>query len=301
MKKLLLILMIMCFMPAFGFADEVDDGLPSDTPSQVKASARQAISLGVQNQGVIKMTKTMLENKYTEKQMLAAHEVLMKAQRQNLNTEPIMNKFQESVAKKEKAANSVKAMEKVRANYEAASGLAGKMTQDKTQVKAMTQEMAECMNAGITKKNMEQISTMLQEKTKAMNPGEGKAFNNATMNTVKEMARSGADSGSVTKVMKNTSEKGYTAQDMEKLKNTFMSQVKNAGSATALANSFANAVKNGAKADEVGNYVQQKSAGSGVDQGNSDSGFGSGGFGSGSGTGGSGSGMGGGGGGGRGR
>jgi hypothetical protein len=293
MKKLFFILMIMCFVPAFGFADEVDNGLPSDTPARVKESARQVISLGVQNQGVIKMTKTMLENKYTEKQMLAAHEVLIKAQKHNIDTEPIMNRFNESVAKKEKASNSIKAMEKVRANYETAGGIAGKMTQDKAQVKAMTQEMAECMNAGVTKKNMEQISTMLQEKTKAMNPGEGQAFNNAAMNAVKEMAGSGADSGSVTKVMKNAFEKGYTPQDMEKLKNTFSAQVKNASSATALANSFANAVKNGAKADEVGNYAQ-KSKGGGFGQEDSGN-FGSGGLGGGSGMGGSGMGGGGGG------
>ncbi|MBN1628075.1 MAG: hypothetical protein JW944_16270, partial [Deltaproteobacteria bacterium] len=153
MKKLLFILMIMCFIPAFGFADEVDDVLPSDTPAKVKESARQAIGLGVESQGVIKMTKTMLENKYTEKQMIAAHEVLKKARRQELDTEPIMNRFNEGVAKKEKAKSNVKAMEKVRANYETANGLAGKMTQEKAQVKAMTKEMAECMNAGITKKN----------------------------------------------------------------------------------------------------------------------------------------------------
>lgn len=296
MKKLLFILIIMCFIPAFGFADEVDDGLPSDTPAKVKESARQVIQLGVQNQGVIQMTKTMLENKYTEKQMLAAHEVLMKAQQQNLDTEPIMNKFNESVAEKEKAANAIKAMEKVRSNYETASGLAGKMTQDKEQVKAMTQEMAECMNDGITKKNMEQIATILQERTKAMNTDEGQAFNKGTLGTVKQMAKSGADSGSVTNVVKNAFEKGYTVRDMEKLGNSFMEQVKNASSVTALANSYANAIKNGAKADDVGSYTQK---GKDSSSGSSDfgSGSGSGGFGSGSGMGGSGgSGMGGGGG-----
>jgi len=290
MKKLFFILMMVCLIPAFGFADEVDDGLPSDTPVQVKESARQVISLGVENQGVIKMTKTMLENRYTERQMLAAHEVLMKARRQNLDAEPIMTRFNEGAAKKEKAAAGINAMEKVRSNYETASALAGKATQDREEVKTMTREMAECMNAGVTKKNMEQISNMLQEKTKAMNPGEGQAFKNAAMSTVKEMAKSGADSGSVTKVVKNAFEKGYTAQDMEKLKNSFMAQVKNASSATALVNSYANAVKNGAKADDVDKYAQQKGTGSG---------FGSGDFGSGSGMGGSGlggSGMGGGGG-----
>lgn len=290
MKKLIFILMIVCLTPAFGFADEVDDGLPSDTPSQVKESARQAISLGAENQGIIGMTRTMLENKYTERQMLAAHEVLMKAQRQDLDTVPIMNRFNEGAARKEKAGTSIKAMEKVRSNYETAKGLAGKATQDKEQVKSMTREMAECMNAGVTKKNMEQIYNMLQEKTKAMNPGEGQAFNKTAMNTVKEMASAGADSGSVTKVVKNAFEKGYAAQDMEKLKNSFMAQVKNASSATALANSYANAVKNGAKADDLGNYAQQKGTGSGFGSGDSGSGSGMGGSGMG------GSGMGGGGG-----
>lgn len=292
MKKILFILMVMCLIPAFGFGDEVDDGLPSDTPAQVKESARQVIALGVQNQGVINMTKTMLENKYTEKQMLAAHEVLMKAQRQNLDTEPIMNQFNESVANKEKTSKSIKAMETVRARYEKASGLAGSMSQDKEQVRAMTQEMAECMNAGITAKNMEQISVMLQTRTKDMKMEDAQGLNKGTLGTIKQMAKAGADSGSVTNVVKNAFEKGYTVQDMEKLGNTFTEQVKNAGSATKLANSFANAVKNGAKADDVGNYAQ-KGADSGFGQDSAGSGSGSGGFGSGSGRS-SGSGMGGG-------
>jgi hypothetical protein len=297
MKRLLFILMIVCFIPAFGFADEVDDGLPSDAPAQVKESARQVIQLGVKNQGVIQMTKTMLENKYTEKQMLAAHEVLMKAQRQNLDTEPIMSRFNESVAKKEKAAGSIKAMERVRSNYETAGKLAGKMTQDKEQARAMTQEMAECMNAGVTTKNMEQISTMLQNRTKDMKMEDAQALNKGALGAVKQMVKSGADSGSVTNVAKNALQKGYTARDMEKLQNSFTAQVKNASSAGALANSFANAIKNGANADDVGNYAQKRS-GSGFGQEDSGSGLGSGGFGSGSGTGGSGgSGMGGGGGG----
>lgn len=293
MKKILFILMIVCFMPFFAFADEVDDELPSDTPAKVKESARQVISLGVENQGVIKMTRTMLENKYTEKQMLQAHEVLMKAQKQSLETEPIMNKFNESVANKEKASKSIKAMEKVRSNYETAGSLAGKMSQDKEQVRAMTQEMAECMNAGITTKNMEQISTMLQTRTKDMKMEDAQAFNTGAMGTVKQMAKSGADSGSVTKVVKNAFEKGYTVRDMEKLGNTFTEQVKNASSATKLANSFANAVKNGARADDVGSSVQ-KGSGNGLGQEDTGSGFGSGGFGSGAGgSGGSGTGGGG--------
>ena len=125
---------------------------------------------------------------------------------------------------------------------------------------------------------------------------DAQALNKGALGTVKQMAKSGADSGSVTNVAKNALQKGYSVQDMEKLQNSFMAQVKNASSATALANSYANAVKNGAKAGDVGTYAQKRS-GSGFGQEDSGSGFGSGGS-SGSGMGGSGgSGMGGGGGG----
>lgn len=282
MKKMFLILIIVCFIPAFAFADVVDDGLPPDTPAKVKESARQVISLGVENQGVIKMTRTMLENGYTEKQMLQAHEMLIEAQRQNLDTGPIMNKFHESVANKEKASKSIKAMETVRSNYETAGNLAGKMTQDKEQAKVISQEMAECMDAGIKSKDMEKISDMMQTRTKDMKMEDAQAFNKGALGTVKLMAKSGADSGSVTKVVKNAFERGYTVRDMEKLGNAFSEQVKNASSATALAKSFANAVKDGAKADNIGNYVQ-KGSGSGSGQEDSGSSFGSGGFGSGSG------------------
>ena len=111
MKKLLFIIMIICLIPSYMFADEVDDGLPSDTPAQVKESARQIIQMGVQNQGVIQMTQTMLENRYTERQMLAAHEVLMNAKQQNLSEEPIMNKFYESIAKRAQPTQTIQAMD----------------------------------------------------------------------------------------------------------------------------------------------------------------------------------------------
>jgi len=291
MKRILLLAIIMCFIPSFLFANEVDDGLPSDTPAQVKESARQVIRLGVENQGVIKMTQTMLENRYTEQQMLAAHEVLMKAKRQDLSTEPIMNKFNEAVAKRAQAAQAVQAMETVRLRYETASGFAGKMTQDREQARTMTEEMAECMNAGMGNGDMERITTMLQQKTRDMKTEETQTFNKGTLSAVRNMARSGADSGSVTEVVNNAFQKGYTARDMEKLGSAFMKQAKGSSSASELAKSYANGIRNGATADNIGNYGQGGS-GSGFGQGSSGAASGTGvsggGFGSGGSSGGSG-------------
>ena len=302
MKKLLYIIMIICFIPSFSFADEVDDGLPSDTPAQIKESARQVIRLGIENHGVVKMTKTMLENRYTEQQMLAAHEVLMKAKRQDLPTEPIMNKLHEGVAKGVQAGSVVQAMETVRSRYEAANGFAGKLTQNKEQARTMTQEVAESMSAGMGNGDMERITTMLQQKTRDMKTEEAQKFNKATLSAVKTMARSGADSSSVTEVIGNAFQKGYTAREMERLGITFMKQAKDSSSASGLARSYANGIRNGATADNIGNYGQGGSGSGfgGAGGGSFGSGAGGGGFGGDGGAGG-GAGMGGGGGGRRGR
>jgi len=285
MKRFLLIITLICLMPAFSFADEVDDVLPSDTPAKVKESARQAIQMGVENQGVIQMTQTMLQNQYREKQMIQAHEVLMNAKQENLPQEPLMNKFNESVANKEKAKDTIKAMETVRTQYKTASDLAGKMTQDRVQAQVLTDEMAQCMASGVKSGDMKKIATSLQERTKDMDPDQTQAYNKATLGTVQQMAQTGASSGSTSKMVRNALEKQYSMQDMGKLQTTFMAEVKNAGEATALANSFSNAIKNGATADNVGSYAA-RGTGSGFGQGTT--GSGSGGMGSSSGLGSSG-------------
>lgn len=274
MKRLLLIIMIICFIPSYLVADEVDDGLPSDTPAQVKESARQVIRLGVQNQGVTTMTQTMLENRYTERQMLAAHEVLMNAKRQNLTEEPIMNKFHESVAKSAQPTQTLQAMETVRSRYEKASGLAETMTQGREQARLMTKDIAECLNAGMGDGDMKRVSDMLRQRTKDMKNEEAQAFNKGTLSTVMTMARAGADSGNVIEVVGNAFQRGFSAKDMEKLGNTFMNQAKGASSASGLAKNYANAIRNGATADNIGGYGEGGSGG----------GFGQGGAGSGSGS-----------------
>lgn len=260
MKKLLLILMIVCLMPAFSSADEIDNSLPPDTPAKVKESARQAIQMGIENQGLIQMTQTMLQNQYKEKQMIQAHEVLMKAKQENLPQEPVMNKFNESMANKENAKNTIKAMETVRKQYKTASDLTGKMTQDRQQARVLTEEMVQCMGAGIKSGDMKKITTSLQERTKKMAQQEAQAYCTGTLNAVKQMAQTGSSSGSTSKMVRSALKKQYSIQDMEKLQTTFMAEVKNAGEATALANSFANAIKNGANADTIGSYTARGSS-----------------------------------------
>lgn len=254
MKNYLLVLIIMCFMPSFLFADEVDDKLPSETPSHIKESAKLLIRLGLENQGVIKITRVMVEKKYKEQQMLEVHQILMNAKEQGLSEGPIMNKFYECTAKKQKTENIIMAMETVRSRYETAIGYAGMISRNKEQASIMTEEIVQCMSAGIADLDMKRMMELLQKKTKDMKTEETQTLTNGTLNTIKIMARAGAESGSVTDLIVNAFQRSYTANDMEKLGNAFTKQTKGSSSASALADTFADDIRNGATVDNVGNF-----------------------------------------------
>ena len=253
MKNYQFLLIVMCLIPSFLLADEVDNGLPSDTSSIVKESARMAINAGIDNQGVIKMTRLMVENKYKEQQMLEVHQILMNANQQNLPESPIINRFYECISKKEKAENSIMALETVRSRYETASEYAGMITRDRVETRMMTELIVQCMTAGMGDIDLKQITELLEKRTKNMKTEEARALNNGTLNTVRTMARSGADSGSVTDLVSNAFQMDYTAKDMEKLGIAFLKQCKDKSSASALAESYANSIIGGATADNIAN------------------------------------------------
>ncbi|MDB9823106.1 hypothetical protein OAC89_05330 [Deltaproteobacteria bacterium] len=254
MKKLLVIILLVFCIPSPLFADEVDEALPMDTPAQIKESARQVIRLGVENNAVIKMTRTMLENRFREQQMLEAHEMLMKAKRENLPEEPIMNKLHEGVAKQAQADKILQAMERVRARYETASEYAQSMTQDKERSRQMTREMAESMAAGMEKEDVGRITEMLQQRTMDMVRNESGELDQETFKTARTMALTGVESESIVDVVDNALQKGYGAGEMKKLGNTFMSQARTSSSPSELAKSYSRAIQHGANVDSLKSY-----------------------------------------------
>jgi hypothetical protein len=254
MKNLIFLLILVFSAPSFLLADEVDSGLPSSTADHIKDSARMVIRIGVESQGVIKMTRIMIENKYKEQQILEAHQILMNARTQNLPESPVLNKLYECIAKKTKPDNTIMAMETVRSNYETASEYAGMITGGKDQSKSMTEEIAQCMGAGIGNIDMKRMTELIRKKIKEMKTEEAQSYSKGTLTTVKIMARAGAESGSVTDVVANAIQRGYTAKDMEKLGDIFTKQKNGAASSSALADSFADAIMNGATVDNVASY-----------------------------------------------
>ena len=83
-------------------------------------------------------------------------------------------------------------MERVRSRYKTANDYAQSLTRDRDQVRTITQDIAECMAAGMGQNNMARITEMLQQRRNEMNTVEGAELNQETIRTVRGMARIGA-------------------------------------------------------------------------------------------------------------
>jgi biopolymer transport protein ExbD len=252
MKRILLIILVIFFIPLPLLGDEVDEGLPGDTPARIKESARQVISLGVENKGVTKMTQIMLENNFREQQILEAHEMLMKAKRANLPEEPIMDKLHEGVAKQVRAENIIQAMEKVRSRYETASRYALRYAEDGERARVMTREIAECMTAGMGEGDIERIMEMLQKRR--LKRDEAADLATETFRTARSMALTGVASRNIADVVDSAFQKGYGAGEMKKLGNAFLIQARTSSSPSDLAASYSDAIRHGTTANGLMEY-----------------------------------------------
>ena len=251
MKRLFLAIFIVFFIPSMLFADDVDEGLSSNTPLRIKESARQVIQLGIKDQAVIKMTRTMLENNFSQEQVIAGLELLIKTKKQNLSEDPVINKLHEGIAKKVGAENILQAMEKVRSRYEVATTYVQDMKTDAERTRVLTDQMAECMAAGMDKNSINKMMEMLQQKTRNASKDEAYSLNENTLKTARTMARSGVNSKDIVDIVNNAFQRNYNSAEMEKLGNAFMRQVRGPSPASDLAKAYSAAIKNGATADNI--------------------------------------------------
>ena len=303
-KKTILFLSLIFFLPAILHADILDEELPADTPLQVKEKARQAIQLGIQNQGIVQMTQTMLENRFSNQEMLNAYEIMMEAKRADIPEEPIMNKLYEGIAKKVQSKSIIKAMEKVQTRYKTASDLAQGMTGDRVQSRVLTRDIAESMTAGMNSNDIEKIGKMLNSRTREQSGKENSGLAEQTFEAVKTMARIGVESEPAAEVIGDALMQGYNQNNMVKLKKAFIAQARTRTNPSELAKYFSYSIRAGVSVDDLSrpgfsNFGNSMGSTNSMDDfggyggsGDYGSGSGAGGYGSGSGTGGYGSGSG---------
>ena len=248
-KRVLISLVFIMILPSVLIADVLDDELPKDTPREIKERARQTIQLGVENQGVVKMTQTMLQNRFSEQQMIRAYEILDETKRNGLPEEPIMDKLYEGIGKHVQDKNIIAAMEKVMKRYQKASQYAGQINSEKEQSRILTGQIAECLSAGMTDNDIGRIGNSLR-KLKTQD-SEKSSLEIQTMKTVKTMARTGARSSSVVAAVQEALQNGYTQGKMSQLENAFLNQVRARYNPTDIATTFSRGISKGVSIDEM--------------------------------------------------
>lgn len=288
-KRIILSLVFLFLLPSVLIADVLDDELPADTPVQVKEKARQVIRLGVENQGIIKMTQTMLRNGFSEMQMIRAYEILGEAKKNGLSDEPVMGKLYEGVGKHVQSGNIIMAMEKVEERYLVASQYAHRISSDREQSGILTGHIAESLSAGMTGNDIDRIGKTFS-RLEIQNNKEKSSLEIQTFQTVKTMARMGAESSSVVDTVQTALQNGYDQDKMKRLEKAFVTQARTRANPSAVAESFSRGIRAGVSVDELGSpgYMNSGNAigGNGygspsgsINTGGSTGGYGSGGMG----------------------
>jgi hypothetical protein len=240
--------------PAPLFADYVDDKLPDDTSAQIKDGARMIIGLGIKKRHAVKITKRMLSNNFKQEQILAAYNVLKAAKEQNLSEDPVIDKLNEGIAKDVQPDSIILAMEKVRVRYETARGSAKILSADENHIQAMTEEIAECMAAGIDASHISKVAAMLKEKAETTSKRGAEALNKRSIRAMKTMGRSGVESLYVLGVVESAFENGFDANGMQGLENSFILNAQWTSSVSDLAKAYEVAIEEGATFEDVELY-----------------------------------------------
>ncbi|MGD2096987.1 MAG: hypothetical protein PVG35_05360 [Desulfobacterales bacterium] len=222
MKKVYMICMAIFFCAAVASADPVEEGLPKTATQQVKNSTRQMITQGFNTEDVIELTRQMLASNFSQQQVLQANAILMDARQQGLQTEPIMSKAQEGLAKQVQAKAVLKAMEQVRSRHEFAQKQAKAITNDRTRIHQMAAILAGSMAAGMKHEDTGRIMQALQQRTQNMTRTHAEDLALQTFMTTRTAARLGMQSESVGDSVCQALQQGYSAQEMHTLQNTMM-------------------------------------------------------------------------------
>ena len=288
------LLVVLFAVTAFG--DVIDDSLPPGTSQAVKTSARQAVQSGLEQDGVLKLTRAMLQSKFDEQQVRHAHALMMEAQNSGMPVEPLMNKAFEGMAKGVDPSLIVGAMETVQSRNSMAYQLAAKLSGDKPRAANLGRALSAAMAAGFSKGDADRITQMLRQQAQTLPSDRAYSLALECFYTARDVSRLGVSSQAVANMLAGALSKGFSYQDIRAMRSAFMAQAQHSEPQN-LAHSYANAIQEGRGFQEgpggAGTGSGMGAGESGTDRGGSGASGGSAGGGSAGSGGGSGSGSGG--------
>jgi hypothetical protein len=265
------------------YADEVDDSLPTRASEQLKASTREMIRHGMNKNDAINITRSMIQNRFSEMNILKAQKLIKNTQQANLPVAPVMDKAYEGMSKKVHEKKILSAMEKTRSRYAYAYEHVRKLSDDEAQIEKTGTLLAQGLTAGLAKEDADGLMTKLRERTRLLDQKQNDDLCEKTLLLTRDMMRLGTSSTNGALMVGNALQNRFSAQEMGKMMNTFMHQSR-FQSPDALANQYASQIQNGVDAEALGNKsaMSKGDAGNQADKPESSTGTGNGGTDSGS-------------------
>jgi len=260
--------------------------LPANTSDRVTASVQSLVDAGLPHDQSVEITGVMLENNFNDNQVMSVHHLILEAKAQDLPISPLTGKIIEGVSKKIQSDRIVRAVENVQARQAFSLNQGKRITRDNAKARNMAEAYTASLAAGLTKKDAKSITGVLVQSKSAQDSEDAYALSMATMKTARDMSRLGVNSSILTQVISRALGKGFTADRMESMRQTFIFQAQQTHPDT-LAMNFARAIDRGASFGSGSSHSpdNQNSAGQGADPGHSGGDAGDSGSGGGSGTG----------------
>jgi hypothetical protein len=224
--------------------DEIDDSLPPNSPEAVKASARQAIQKGLEQENVVKLTRAMLQSKFNEQQIQLSHALMIEAKNSGLPVQPLMNKAFEGMAKNVSPPLIVGAMETVQSRNAFAYQRAARFSRNKSHTANLGRALSAALAAGFSKEDADTITKMLQQQAKSMKTDPAYSLALECFKTARDISRLGVSSQSVTSMLAGALNKGFNHQNMHAMRNSFMTQARQSQPQN-LARSYSAAIQEG--------------------------------------------------------
>jgi len=225
MKKVLAIICLMLMMySAPGFADELGDALGSMATERVRTSARQMVNAGIETDEVLKMTRLMVQSRFSEQVMLQAHEIVLQTHNVGLPVVPVMNKAYEGMAKQVRAEDIMRAMATIRHRYAYAYRNTEEFTQEKARLRRMGTVIAEGLAAGMEEKDTDAILDRLRDRTRDMQRDQACELATESFTAARDMARLGVTSEDAGNVVTAALQRRYSAVEMRQMRNSFVHQ-----------------------------------------------------------------------------
>jgi len=220
-----IVLLALLFASA-AFGDVVDDSLPPDAPQMVKASAREAIQSGLNQETVVGLTRAMLQHRFEGQQIQAAHALMIQAYNSGMPVEPLMNKAFEGMAKGVDPSLIVGAMERVQVRNTLAYRHAAQLSVNTAQKASLGNALSAALAAGFLNADADRVTPMIRQRAQTMQPEEAYSLALECFYTARDVSRLGVSSAATADMLVGALGKRFSHREMLAMRNAFITEAR---------------------------------------------------------------------------